>query len=185
MSDKKIVTREVLKVIAVGGILVGTALVPNLPMAVGAVVKAWKNVNKRDLGRIIKRLEKQEMISFREVDGKISIEITDKGKRRLLEYDYENIELKVKKRDGKWRLVIFDIPEDRKINRDGLRRKLLQLSLVRLQDSVFVSAYPCKDEIDFLCHYLEISDFVTIVVLDKIERGEQLVWKKYTDFGEN
>src|SRR3989338_8443910 len=99
-SNKKIITREVLKVIAVGGILIGSAVMPTLPMAVSAVIKIWKNVNKKDLGIIIKRLEKQEMISISEKDNKIAIEITEKGKRMLLEYDFENIEFKNKKRDG-------------------------------------------------------------------------------------
>lgn len=97
----------------------------------------------------------------------------------MLKYDFDIIALKAKRRDGKWRLIVFDIPESKKVNRDAFRSKLLQLGCIRLQDSVFVSAFPCKDEIDFLCHYLEISDFVTLVSLDRIERGEQLLFKKY------
>jgi len=184
MSDRKIYTREVLKVVAVGGILLGTIAIPTLPLAVSTVIKAWKNINKRDLGRIIKRLEKQEMISIRETDRGISIEITEKGKRRLLEYDFENIQLKSQRRDGKWRLVIFDIPEGKKNARDVFRRKLLELECIRLQDSVWVSAYPCKNEIDFLANFLGISDYVTLVSLNKIERGEKLIWKEYYDFDE-
>lgn len=179
MSDKKITTRDVLKVVAAGGLLVAAAAMPNLPIALGAALKVWKDINRRDLGRIIKRLEKQEMIAIREKGTNIVIEITEKGKKRLLEYDFENIVLKAKRRDGKWRLIIFDIPEDKKINRDAFRRKLLQLGFMRLQDSVFASAFPCRNEIDFLCHYLEISDFVTLVTLDKIERGEKLIFKQF------
>lgn len=185
MDDKKILTREVLKIIAVSGILIGSAFIPTLPMAAGAVVKAWKNINKKDLGRIIKRLEKQEMISFKENGANTKIEITEKGKRRLLEYDFENIELKNKRRDGKWRLIIFDIPDEKKNARDSFRRKLIQLGSVKLQESVFACAYPCKKEIDFLCHFLEISDFVTIASVHSIERGEKLIFKKYYDFGDN
>lgn len=179
MGIEKIKTREVLQVISVLGIIVATAAIPTLPMALGAVVKVWKNVNRKDLGKIIKRLEKQQMISIKENEEQITIEITDKGKKRLLEYDFANIQLKSQKRDGKWRLVIFDIPEDKKSAREIFRRKLLQLGLVRLQDSVFVSAYPCKKEIDFLCHFLGISDYVTLASLNEIERGEKLIFRKY------
>lgn len=185
MSERKIYTKEVLKVIAVGGILLGSLAIPTLPMAVGAAIKIWKNVNKKDLGRIIKRLEKQEMISVKEDNGQIAIEITEKGKKRLLEYDFENIELKATRRDGRWRLIIFDIPENKKRAREAFRKKLLQLGFIRLQDSVFVSAYPCKGEIDFLTNYLEISDFVTLASLNNIERGEKLIWKEYQDYGDN
>ncbi|MBI2596168.1 CRISPR-associated endonuclease Cas2 [Candidatus Daviesbacteria bacterium] len=184
MGKEKIRTREVLQLIGVLGIIVATAAIPSLPMALGAVVKVWKNVNRKDLGKIIKRLEKQEMISIRENGEQITIEITDRGKRRLLEYDFENIQLKSQKRDGKWRLVIFDIPEDKKSAREIFRKKLLQLGLIRLQDSVFVSAFPCKKEVDFLCHYLGISDFITLLSIDRIERGEELIFKRFT-FGDN
>lgn len=182
MSEKRLITIGVLKAIAVGGVLVGSAAMPTLPMAAAAVVKIWKDVNKKDLGRIIKRLEKQEMISIREKASQVAIEITEKGKRRLLEYDFENIKLKAKRRDSKWRLIIFDIPEDKKSARDVFRRKLLQMGIIRLQDSVFACAFPCKNEVDFLCHFLEISDFVTLVSIGEVERGEKLIWKKYYDF---
>lgn len=186
MVEKKVVTKEILKGMAVvagaSGVLILSAAIPNLPVALGAVLKIWKDVNKKDLGRIIKRLEKQEMLAIRENRNNITIEITEKGRRRLLEYDFENIVLKAKRRDAKWRLVIFDIPESKKSSRDIFRRKLIQLGMIRLQDSVFVSAFPCKSEVDFLCHFLEISDYVTLISLDKIERGEQLSFKKYQDW---
>lgn len=150
-------------------------------MILVGLIKAWNEVNKTDLGRIIKRLEKQEMISIKEDNNKIKIEITEKGKRRLLEYDFENIVRKSKKRDGKWRIIVFDIPEKKKKSRDAFRRKLLQLDCIRLQDSVFISAFPCKDEVDFLSNYLEISDFVTLLTVGKIERGEKLIYKPYRD----
>lgn len=186
MSEQKITTKDVLKTIAivggVGGLVVASAVMPGLPMALSYVIKAWKNVKRQDLGMIIKRLEKQEMLSIRNNNGSTIVEITDKGKRRLVEYDFENIELKKKKRDGKWRLIIFDIPEPFKTSRDAFRRKLLQLGFVRLQYSVFVSAYPCKNEIDFLCHFLGISNYVTVVTLDNVERGEKLLFKEYKKY---
>lgn len=178
----KIKTVDVLKVLAAGAIVVATPVILPLPMILLESYKLWKNVNKRDLGKIIKRLEKQEMLAIGEKNGKTTIKITEKGEKRILEYDFENLTRKVRKRDGKWRLIIFDIPEEKKQNRDAFRRKLIQLDCTRLQDSVFASAFPCKDEVDFLCHYLEISDYVTLVVLDKIERGEQLLFKSYKDW---
>lgn len=178
---RKIKTLDVLKVLAAGSVIVGTAVLPPLPMVLVGAVKLWKDVNKTDLGRIVRRLEKQEMLTIKEKEGKTSIEITEKGKRRILEYDFENMKITSKKRDGKWRIIIFDIPEGKKRNRDAFRKKLVQIDCIRLQDSVFVCAFPCKSEIDFLSHYLGISDFVTLATIGKIERGEELIFKKYRD----
>src|SRR3989344_5143408 len=168
--------KDVLKIIGVGSLVASSVVFPGLPTALIKTHKLFKNSNKRDLGVILKRLNNQKMISVSENGDRLVIEITEKGRHRLLEYDFEAIKLK-QKRDGKWRLIIFDIPEHKKSNRDSFRRKLLQLGMIRVQDSVFASAFPCKNEVDFLTNFLEISDFVTLIKLDKFESGEELLSK--------
>jgi len=182
MNSKKILTKEVLQVLGLGALVVASAAMPGLPKALIEIHKSFRDVNRKDFGRIIHRLSNQKMLSITENEGKFKVEITEKGKRRLLEYDFENISLKSQKRDGKWRLIIFDIPERNKSSREVFRKKLNELGFLRLQDSVFVSAFPCKNEIDFLCNFLGISDYVSLVKLDKIERGEELIFKKFPDF---
>ena len=46
--------------------------------------------------------------------------------------------------DGKWRIVMFDIPEVARGLRNNLRDFLKQNDFVKLQDSVFVSPYSLK-----------------------------------------
>ena len=171
---EKLKTKDVLKVIGISGLVISSVIFPGLPYALTKIIKPWKNVNRSNLGQIIKRLERQDLISITGGNNQTKILITEKGKQRLLQYDYENLLIKSKKLDGKWRVVVFDIPENRKRNRDAFSRKLTQLGFIRLQDSVFATPYNCKNEVDFLCHYLLISDFVTLLVVDKIDRGEKL-----------
>ena len=171
---ERLKTGDVLKIIGVSGIIVSSVLFPGLPYALTKIIKPWKNANRSSLGQIIKRLERQDLISIEGKNNQTKILITEKGKQRLLQYDYKNLEIKDKKLDGKWRVVIFDIPENKKINRDAFRKKLTELSFIRLQDSVFACPYNCRSEIDFLCHYLLISDFVTLLIVDRIDRGEKL-----------
>ncbi len=97
----------------------------------------------------------------------------------ILEYDFDKLELKARKRDGFFRVIIFDIPEDKKRNREVFRKKLNELGFIRMQDSVFVSAFPCKDEIDFICNYLNISKYITMFSINKVERGEDLIFNKF------
>ena len=167
-------TKDVLSIIGISGLVISSVIFPGLPYALTKIIKPWKNACKGNLGQIIKRLEKQDLISIEGGNNQTKILITEKGNQRLLQYDYENLSFKSKKLDGKWRVVVFDIPENRKRNRDAFSRKLTQLGFIRLQDSVFATPYNCKNEVDFLCHYLLISDFVTLLVVDKIDRGEKL-----------
>lgn len=180
--NSKIVTKDVLQVLGLGALVVTAVALPGLPKALMEIHKSFKNANRKDFGRIIHRLNQQKMLSIKENGDNWIVEITEKGKRRLLEYDFENISLKARKRDNKWRLIIFDIPEHRKGSREVFRKKLNELGFLRLQDSVFVSAFPCRNEIDFLCNFLGISDNVSLIVLDKFERGEELLFKKFPNF---
>lgn len=52
--------------------------------------------------------------------------------------------------DGKWRLVMFDIPESKRGTRDSLRRALNKLGLGILQASVWISPNDIKDQIDLI-----------------------------------
>ena len=166
-------------IVGIGGLVVASVAVPVLPIALSAAMKIWKDVNRKELGRIVKRLEKQKMISFNKKGLTMAIEITEKGRRRLLEYDFKEMKLKSNRRDGKWRLVIFDIPNKKKVSREMFRKKLKQLGFIAFQESVYASPFPCKEEIDFLCHYLLISDHVTLASVNEIERGEKLSIEKY------
>jgi phenylacetic acid degradation operon negative regulatory protein len=47
--------------------------------------------------------------------------------------------------DGKWRMVMFDIREERKRAREQLRVLLTGAGFWRIQDSVWVYPYPCDD----------------------------------------
>lgn len=173
--ENNVKTKDILKWVGLGLIIVSSTVAPGSFKLIWMANKLLTDKNKSKVKTIIKRLDQQRMISYQEIaEGKIAVNLTEKGDRRRLEADFENIELKKKKSDGKWRLVIFDIPERNKNARDVFSRKLLQLGLTRLQDSVFVGPYPCKNEIDFLCHFLNISEFVTIVPFNHIERGKSL-----------
>ena len=56
--------------------------------------------------------------------------------------------------DGKWRIVVFDIPENLRSIRQALREHLCRLQFYQLQKSVFVLPYECGDEIEFYWSFI-------------------------------
>ena len=79
--------------------------------------------------------------------------------------------------DSKWRIIIFDIPQEFHKARVRFSRKLKRAGFYMLQKSVFVFPYPCDEEIGYMCAQLRISDFVDLIVAesagfkeDKIKR---------------
>lgn len=76
------------------------------------------------------------------------IELTKKGKAVALRTEMRNFKLESYTRwDGKWRILMFDIPKKYSATRDGLRRKLYEIGMYSIQESVFAYPYPCQEEI--------------------------------------
>ena len=135
------------------------------------VAKEWQNINKRALYRSIKKLYQSQLVDFKEnQDGTASLVLTDKGKKRTLRYDIDNIKIKKPNCwDHLWRLVIFDIPEDEKKARNAFHNKLKDLGFYPLQKSVFIHPYGCKDEIDFIVEIFNLKPYVRLFTVKETD----------------
>jgi len=180
MKVKKSNPYKLLKILALSGAIVislsspfgGTKLVKEL---ITHYLKNREFQRKRFL-QDLKRLQRRELIKYKELpDGKIEMTITKNGKEKLLSYDLDDLQLKKpEKWDGLWRLVMFDIPHYHKKARDAFRHKLKDMKFYPLQKSVFLTPYPCEDEIDFLGTVLSVRNCVLILYVKTFEGEEKL-----------
>ena len=110
---------------------------------------------------------KRKLIDIREdVRGNILLFLTERGKKRKLEYDLENLTIvKPSSWDGKWRLLLFDVPESMKRAREALREKLKQLGFFQFQKSVWIYPYRCENEIDFIAEVFSIASCLTLFTI--------------------
>lgn len=128
-----------------------------------------------EINQGIKRLLKRGLIEIKEDENYKFLEITDKGKHLLLKYELEGlVQNKPKKWDKKYRVVIFDISEQRKKTRDRLRNMLRSFGFVLLQDSVWVYPYECQEIIDLLKQYLQLKEDVLYMTVESIENDKWL-----------
>jgi len=105
-------------------------------------------------------------------------ELTSKGRIELIKIILWK-KLENEKWDGKWRLIIFDIPEMSRKDRDFLRRELKWIGFVELQKSVWIFHYDMEKEIMALLKLwkLEFRGDIRFLVVEKITGEEEL--KKY------
>ncbi|MBI2451357.1 MAG: hypothetical protein HYV52_03465 [Parcubacteria group bacterium] len=124
--------------------------------------KKWKKINQQSLQRAIRSLYKNRLITEKyNRDGTITLALSDAGRKRALIFNLNEMSIKKPKTwDKKWRIILFDIPENRKKIREALRFHLQRLGFRQLQKSVFVYPYPCDDEVDFLIEFYQIKSFV-------------------------
>jgi CRISPR-associated endonuclease Cas2 len=68
--------------------------------------------------------------------------------------------------DGKWRMIVFDIPEDCKEKRDFLRQILKRNNFFKLQASVYINPHPLNRE---AVKYLQDTGLIHYIRIIKIE----------------
>lgn len=121
-------------------------------------------LKKSSLAKAIKRLRENGLIDFVS-DEELLIKLTDPGKDRAL---WAKMLAGDRKWDGRWRLVIWDIPEKRRAARDMLRMKLKQLGFTRWQKSVWVSKINCTYILREFIKKVGIEDWVKVVESDNV-----------------
>lgn len=167
-------------VLLAGGILILGTLSPASGAAVvKSIVQSYirdKKFRRNHFLQDLRRLQDRKLISYNETaDGSIKIELTKLGKKKTLFYKLDSLSLKKNVWDKKWRLVIFDIPNSHKAGREALRLKIREMEFYPLQKSVFITPYPCEDEIDFVTSVFEINrNNVLILEISKFEGEEKL-----------
>ena len=85
--------------------------------------------------------------------------LTEKGVIRLLPMIKP-----VLARDGRVRVLVFDVPENRKLCRDRFRRHIKILGFTLHQKSVWVSRYDCEKWLLKVADYHQIKDCVSLYV---------------------
>ncbi len=135
-----------------------------------------KSFERQRFLKDLKHLQERKLIDYHDLrDGKVKITLTKSGKEKILLYQLENLRLKKPVRwDRKWRLVLFDIPHEHKKARDAFRQKLKSLCFYPLQKSVFITPYPCEDEIDFLASIFEVQNYILLLYVSNFEGEEKL-----------
>jgi DNA-binding transcriptional regulator PaaX len=80
--------------------------------------------------------------------------------------------------DGKWRIIILDIPESRKTERDGLRYLLKKAGFVCLKNSVWISLQPFEHMFMNIKRDLGLTTELMIFVTDTIDRTTEEAFLK-------
>jgi hypothetical protein len=118
---------------------------------------------------------KRELIQqgyLKEEKGKLRL--TKKGTTALSILEARQKLKKQRRWDGRWRVLIFDVPEYRKTVRDKIRHTLHDIGFFRLQDSVWIYPYDCEDFITLLKADLKIGKDVLYMIVDELEGDRRI-----------
>lgn len=175
-------TRKILKILLTAGIICLAAQSPYFFPALWKDLqrkKSWRfRENKEKFRNAFYYLKKKGYLNIEKANHQIYISLTEEGKKKAGRYQINDLKIEVPpKWDGKWRLVIFDIPNVQGIKREAFRGKLKELGFYPLQKSVWIYPYQCEKEIKLLREFFGLTPkHLRIVTVEKIE--EDLFFRK-------
>lgn len=175
---------DILKLVGAGAFLAASIAMPNLPRILQSFLKdedeyeVWRRFNIPYLKRTLKRLEKEKLVEVKDTEKYQVVEITDRGRKRILKCALDELTVaKPKLWDGRWRLISYDIPKKYTGLRKIFREYLRSWGFYPLHESVFLHAYPCGKQVEFLREYLGIGEYVRFFSVSRIESD-----KPFRDF---
>ena len=170
-KKKENIQKAVLSAVKMAGLLSVAAVAPNSIQ----YLKSLGLIPARRQEEVILR-SRDQLISGGFLKYKNSfITLTKKGKAKLELLEVKDWKIdKPRKWDGKWRVLIFDIPEGRRPLRDKIRRTLFGIGFVRLQDSVWIYPYACEDLVNLLKADFKVGKDLLYLIVDFIENDRWL-----------
>lgn len=168
MSSKKEYSNKILKILAEK---------PAIPLD---LIK--ENKDKKTsyaIARSVKNLIESGCAEMIKSDNKSYLKITKKGKNKFncLKLEGENT-LVSNTWDGLWRIIILDIPENRKNEREALRYLLKKANFTCIKNTVWISPFPYEHLFTNIKKDLNLGTELMIIVTDKIDEETKLAFLK-------
>jgi len=153
--------------------------------AMGNAVQIFRTFDKKEnyknkqISNAITNLRRSKFIEYIPNNkGIVTVRITKKGETKLKSFAIDLIKISIpSKWDGKWRVVMFDLPIRYAKIRHILRFRLKKLGFVKFQKSVWIYPYPCIDEILFIAEYYKIVKYVEVMTV--VDINNDLKLKKF------
>lgn len=170
--------KMLLALLAAGPLLVMGAAAPGILDAAQSFQKS-KRYSKKQFENAYRNLKHRKLIEIiQEKDGAFKVKLTNKGQKRIKELSLDMLSIeKPKKWDGKWRILIFDIPSKPKIYnqaREALRKKIKELKFYQIQKSAWVYPYECEDELLFIAELFHVQKHIEIITADKLLHEDKI-----------
>lgn len=176
IKTKSPIVADILRILVIVGLV---TIACSSPYFINNLLKYFINFKKYPKKKIhdaFYELRRQGLINFENRSGQIYISLTGKGKRKAGWMQIDNLEIKrTKKWDKKWRMVMFDIAQIKRQEREALRGKLKQLGFYLFQKSIWVIPYNCDKEIGMLKKFFGLKDSeIRLITIDNIGEDKEL-----------
>jgi DNA-binding transcriptional regulator PaaX len=127
------------------------------------------------LSRSLKGLEESGFIESLHGEHHDYARLTKEGRKRsnIIKLEAENTLLDTTW-DGFWRIILLDLPEDRKSEREALRYLLKKAGFVCVKNSVWISMYPFEHLFNNIKKDLDLTTELIIIVTNNLDEATEI-----------
>ncbi len=121
---------------------------------------------RAQFSQLIYKLKVRGYIKIKSLEGKRAVMLTKEGLGKALRASFVMDE-KQKRPDGKWIMIMFDIPLRHQKARVLLRSVLYNLGFKILQQSVWVCPYDVQEKTEKALQFYSLEKYVKIFLIEK------------------
>ncbi|MCS0674215.1 phenylacetic acid degradation operon negative regulatory protein PaaX [Cytobacillus firmus] len=133
---------------------------------IGSLIKLLSEFghNDQSVRAAISRMNKQGWVSAEKIGNKSYYSLTQRGQKRIEEAAKRIFKLKPEEWDGRWRILMYTIPEEIRNVRDELRKELVWSGFGSMSSSCWISANNLEKQVFDLIEKYEIADYVDFFI---------------------
>ncbi len=176
---KEIGIGKIQKALLISVAAVGILSPPMAARGVLKILKEWGKDKSSGRSRIEsinysrRKLVRDGLLEYNE---SCFLRLTEKGQNILNKIEARNYNLvKPERWDKKWRVIIFDIKEERRALRSKVRNTLINIGFMCLQKSVWIYPYDCEDLINLIKADFKIGKDVLYMIVDRVENDRPIL----------
>jgi len=129
--------------------------------------KYRKKQQRKNFSQLIYYLKRKGYIKIKNLEQKKAVLITKKGADKVLKIKFKTKEKKIRK-DRKWQMIVFDIPEKKRYLRGILRENLNLLGYKMLQQSVWICPYDVLKETESVLVKYSLDLYTKLFLIEEI-----------------
>jgi phenylacetic acid degradation operon negative regulatory protein len=135
---------------------------------IGSLIRLLKEFghNEQSVRVSVSRMMKQGWIDSEKRGNKSYYFLTERGLARMEEAAVRIFKLMPDEWDGKWRMLMYSIPEEKRQIRDELRKELLWSGFGSFSNSCWISPNDLEKEVNILIEKYEVQPYVDFFVSD-------------------
>jgi CRISPR-associated endonuclease Cas2 len=130
--------------------------------------KFQSQTGRKKFSQLMYKAKVRGWIKIKSLEGKKGLMLTKRGMGKALRASF-SIGGRAKRPDGKWLMVIFDIPTAHPKARSLMRSVLRNMGYKMFQQSVWVTPYDVSEKTEKLLQFYSLEKYVKIFLIEELD----------------